>query len=161
MSEADDTTGGSGLEAAPDTAMTEPSRPNGEANMQDRLLMFTVAAGTGQIVKVESTDGGGPPHELSEAEKVSLAQESADATLEAIIERAFEAGIACVLGAAADEADTDATEDEAHLRALLLQPLIQRSAARRLLQPEIVSRAILATLIRQTSIPGNREGGQA
>ncbi|HQT79034.1 MAG: hypothetical protein B7Z80_05400 [Rhodospirillales bacterium 20-64-7] len=159
MSGADETTGGSSLDVAANAAMTEPSRPDSEKGTHDKLLMFTVAAETGQIIKIEGIDGAGPPHELSEGERASLARESADATLETIIEQAFEAGIACVLGAAADEANAATTEQEAHLRSLLLQPLIQRSSARHLLQHDVMSRAILGTLIRQTSATHSGESG--
>ena len=62
------------------------------------LLTVTIHAKTGQIVKIEGVDSAGRHHELSDEEKTNLAREKSKATLEDIIEQAFEAGIACVLG---------------------------------------------------------------
>ena len=126
------------------------------------LLTVTIDTNTGQIVKIEGVNGTRARHELSEAEKASLAKKMGKATLEAIIEEAFEAGIACGLGEGADE---DEPEDEpvesvkdANLRHLLLRPLIENSAAKRLIRRDVLSRAILKTLIDQAtgSSPGAR-----
>jgi len=128
------------------------------------LLTVTIHARTGQIVKIERVNGR-VHHELTAEEKASLAKDSGRATLEAIIEEAFEAGMAYVLEDGGDEDDLmesekDLMESErdANLRHLLLRPLIENSAAKRLIRRDVLSRAILKTLIDQAtgSSPGAR-----
>ena len=61
---------------------------------------------------------------------------------------AFEAGIACILGAGEEaEGDEPASEGEAELRGLLLGALIESSAARALMRREVLTRAMLATIL--------------
>jgi len=64
-----------------------------------------------------------------------------------ILEEAFEAGIACGLGEVADEDEPVESEKDANLRHLLLRPLIENSAAKRLMRREVLHRAFLKTLI--------------
>ena len=78
--------------------------------------------------------------------------------MEAIIEQAFEAGIAYVLGDEGDEDDPMESEKDANLRHLLLQPLIENSAAKRLIRGDVLSRAILKTLIDHAT--GSRPGAR-
>ena len=114
------------------------------------LLTVTIDATTGQIIKIEGVNGTRARHELSEAEKASLAKKMGRATLEAIIEEAFEAGVACGLGEGADEDEPEdevESEKDANLRHLLLRPLIENSAAKRLMRREVLHRAFLKTLI--------------
>jgi hypothetical protein len=111
------------------------------------LLTVTIDTKTGQVIKVEGTNGGRAHHELSDEEKASLAKKTGRATLEAIIEEAFEAGIACGLGEEADEDEPVESEKDANIRHLLLRPLIENSAAKRLMRRDVLSRAILKTLI--------------
>jgi hypothetical protein len=117
------------------------------------LLTITLHAKTGQIVKIEGVNSTGVHRELSDEEKASLEQETGKATLEAIIEQAFEAGIACALGDEADEDDAPESEKDANLRRLLLRPLIEDSAAKRLIRRDVLSRAILKTLIHHATGP--------
>jgi len=139
--------------AATDNAQRKPrardkkgSGPKSSLADQD-LLTVTIHAKTGQIVKIERVNGPDAHHELTAEEKASLAKESGRATLEAIIEQAFEAGIAYVLGDEGDEDDPMESENDANLRHLLLRPLIENSAAKRLIRRDVLSRAILKTLI--------------
>jgi len=126
------------------------------------LLTLTIDAKTGHIVKIESVDSKGARHELSDEEKANLAKERSKATVEAIIEQAFEAGVACVLGGSDGEDDPPESTKDADLRRLLLRPLIEDSPAKRLMQPDTLSRAILATLIQNsTSSRPDRESGPA
>ena len=122
--------------------------PASEPAPHPDLLTLTIHAKTGRTVKIESVDGTGTRHELSEEERANLAKEAGNATLEAMVEQAFEAGIACVLGDGAGEDGSPEPEEDAKLRRLLLQPLIEHSTARRLMQRDVLSRAILGTLIR-------------
>jgi hypothetical protein len=113
----------------------------------DDLLTVTIDTKTGQIIKIEGANGTRPQHELSDEEKASLAKKTGRATLEAIIEEAFEAGIACGLGEEADEDEPVESEKDANLRHLLLRPLIENSAVKRLMRRDVLSRAFLKTLI--------------
>jgi len=133
--------------------MPKSSPPTSQPSQNADLLSITVNAKTGQIVKVESIDDAGIRRDLSDEMKADLAKERGKDTLEELLERAFEAGIACVLGGATAE-DNGLDEEEARLRQLLLRPLIRRSAAERLMQPDVLARAILETMIRNTIKPG-------
>ena len=134
------------------------SSPASEPPQPD-LLTFTIQARTGQIAKIESVDSNGAHHELSDEEKSNLAKEKSKTTLEDMLEQAFEAGIACVLGDADVEDDPPESAKDADLRRLLLRPLLEEGAAKRLMQREILSRAMLTTLIQNatSSRPGPRE----
>ena len=134
------------------------SSPASEPPQPD-LLTFTIQVRTGQIAKIESVDSNGAHHELSDEEKSNLAKEKSKTTLEDMLEQAFEAGIACVLGDADVEDDPLESAKDADLRRLLLRPLLEEGAAKRLMQREILSRALLTTLIQNAtnSRPGPRE----
>lgn len=118
----------------------------------NRLLTFTIVAGTGEIVKCEGLDASGARYELSEDEKAALAKESR-LSLEEVLSRAFEAGMSCMLDDADGEAPqngTDEPEEDAELRRLLLTRLIERSAARHLFRRDVLGRVILETLIEHS-----------
>jgi len=115
-----------------------------------KLLAFTIDASTAQVVRFESLDATGERHELSDEEKASLARAGEDGRLENVVEQAFEAGIACVLGGGIGRDDTRESAEEAELRDLLLTPLIERSSAARLMHRDVLSRAILETLIQHS-----------
>jgi hypothetical protein len=80
-----------------ESSMPKSSPPTSEPSPNADLLSITVNAKTGQIVKVESVDDAGVRRDLSDERKADLAKERGKDTLEALLERAFEAGIACVL----------------------------------------------------------------
>ena len=128
-----------------------------------KLFTFTIDASTAQIVKLETQDASGARHELSDEEKASLAQTGTEDNLEEFVERAFEAGIDCVLGGGEGEGKADEPADEAELRRLLLTPLIEHSPVKRLMQREALSRAILGTLIQHatTKAPADTGSGPA
>jgi hypothetical protein len=121
---------------------TEGGEPAG------KLFTFTIDASTAQVVRLETEDASGERHELSDEEKANLAQAGGLDDLERFVERAFEAGIDCVLGGDEREERADEPAEEAELRHMLLTPLIEHSPARRLMQREVLSRAILGTLIQ-------------
>ena len=126
------------------------SSPPSEPQQPD-LLTFTIQARTGQIVKIESVDSTGVRHELSDEEKTNLAKQKSKVTLEDMLEQAFEAGIACVLGDADVEDDPPESAKDADLRRLLVRPLIEDGAAKRLMQRGILNRAMLTTLIQNST----------
>jgi hypothetical protein len=117
-----------------------------------KLFAFTIDANTAQVVKLETLDESGGRHELSEEEKVSLAHAVGEgAGLEEFVEKAFEAGIACVLGEDQHQPKADEAADEAELRHLLLTPLIEHSSVKGLMQREALNRAILGTLLQRAT----------
>ena len=145
----------------PRTGKAQGTKSSTTASDLSDLLTLTIDVKTGQIVKIESVDSTGAHHELSDEEKANLARQKNKSTVEAIIEQAFEAGIASVLGDGGEEEDLEEedsieSEKDANLRQLLLRPLIENSAAKRLIRRDVLSRAILKTLIDHD--PGSRPG---
>ena len=128
---------------------------------EGKLIAFTIDTNTAQIVKLESLDATGARHELSDEEKASFVHEGAG-KLEDALEEAFEAGIDCVLGDGAQDQAEESQED-AKLRHILLTPLLEHSAAKRLLQPEVLHRAIMETLVQHSMkpIPASSRGSAA
>jgi len=116
------------------------------------LISFTVEAQTGRIVKVESVDAGGARQELTDEARAVLAAEQARATVEGVIEEAFEAGINYVLGAEDEEAPE--SDEDADLRRMLLRSLIRRSDVQRLVERDVLGRAIVGSLISQAASAG-------
>jgi len=119
------------------------------AQSPGRLFAFTIDANTAQVVKLEALDASGARRELSDEEKASLTQSGAREELEEFVEKAFEAGIACVLGDDEGQQKSDEPDEEAELRHLLLAPLIEHSPVKRLIQREALNRAILGTLLQR------------
>ena len=93
----------------------------------------------------------GPGAKSSYEEKTNLARERSKATLEDMLEQAFEAGIACVLGDGDSKDDPPESAKDADVRRLLLRPLIEDGAAKRLMQRDILSLAMLTTLIQNAT----------
>jgi len=105
-----------------------------------KLITATIDATTGKIVDVRS------------ATDAQLSIRIGGATLEDLFEQAFEAGIACVLGEEAGGADAKDSKADAALRRQILRPMIEHSAARRLMRQEVLGRAIVGTLIQQAGV---------
>ena len=109
-------------------------------------LTVTIDADSAQVIRVDGVDATGVRHELSGDERAKLVKDWSDNKLQDVVEQAFEAGIACVLGG--DERNTTAeSPEDAELRHRLLTPLIERSAVGRLLERGALNRAVLNTLI--------------
>lgn len=116
-------------------------------------LAVTIDLRTGRIVKLEGLNAAGDRHELSDDEKATLVERRREKTLERLVERAFEAGIACVLdGPAEGEETSEAAEspEDVDLTHRLLVPLIEHSAAKDLMRRDVVDRTILDTLIEHS-----------
>jgi len=123
----------------------------------EKLFAFTINPTTAEIVKLESLDQSGVRHELSDTEKSSLATAKTEEEIADVVEQVFEAGIACVLGLDECEQTGDESAEDAEIRHMLLAALIQESPAQRLLRPEVLSRAILGTLIRNSIGPNGSQ----
>jgi hypothetical protein len=121
-----------------------------------RLFAFTIDANTAQVVKFEPLDASGARCELTDDERSA----AASGGLEQALEQAFEAGIGCVLGSEDKDEEGDESQD-GELRHLLLAPLLEHSPARRLLQREVLNRAILGTLINHSMKPSAAAGTSA
>ena len=117
------------------------------------LFAFTIDASTGHIGGLEKVDGAGARRVLSDQDKASLQASKSWHTLESIVEQAFEAGIACVLGNGSDKDEAQELEDEAEVRRTLLLPLMERSRAITLLHRGVLGQAILASALQQATQP--------
>jgi hypothetical protein len=115
------------------------------------LITFTIDAAGGRIIAIERVDVAGVRHELSEDDRARLAGNGARGALQTLVEQAFEAGIGCVLGEAADEAEARESAEDAELRQLLLRSLIAHGRARRLLQADVLNRAVVGALIERAA----------
>jgi hypothetical protein len=129
------------------------AKPNpGRGTSQPNLLAVTISADTGEVVKVEKVEGTGVRRDLQDTDQVGLALRDAP-TLGVLIEQAFEAGIACVLGVQDEREEPEESEVEADLRRALLMPLIENARAAGLLKQGALGKAILATAIAQVAAP--------
>jgi hypothetical protein len=120
--------------------------PDGE------LIAFIIDTATGRVVKAEGADASGARRELTNDEKSRLLAKTSEETLEGFVEKAFEAGLECVLGREREDEvalESELDDEDVELRRLLLRSLITRTAAKRLMQREALSRAIAGTLIKQ------------
>ena len=128
--------------------------PGFQSSPSSGLITATIEAATGKIIEVRSLDDAGALIELTTDRRARLSEQIGDASLEDLFEQAFEAGIASVLGEDAEaeaDAELNESEDDVALRHQILQPMIEHSAARRLMRQEILGRAIVGTLIRKAA----------
>lgn len=112
-------------------------------------VTITIDAESAEVVRIEGVDATGSRHELSDEEKASLMKERREERLGALVEQAFEAGIATVLGHEEEESAEETPED-AELRRELLAPLLERSGLTHLTERSALNRAILGTLIEHS-----------
>lgn len=149
-------------EATATERRTKTKPVGAEAVAVGDLVAFTINTATGRIEKVEGVDASGARRELTAEEKVKLRARAAEVTLEGVVERAFEAGIECLLGDegadGADEAAEEVSEDDAQIRRLILHSLMAETTAERLMQRDVLGRAIAGTLIQHAV---GAEGSQA
>jgi hypothetical protein len=117
------------------------------------LFAFTIDAGTGQIAGLEKVDSAGARRVLSDQDRATLQAIKSWDTLESIVEQAFEAGIACVLGNGDDKDEAKELEGEPEVRRTLLLPLMERSRTTALLHRGVLGQAILATALQQATTP--------
>jgi hypothetical protein len=116
-----------------------------------KAVTITIDPASAEVIRVEGLDDSGTRHDLSDEEKASLmADVRRDGRLEEVLEHAFEAGIACVLGDAEEDEANAETPEEEELRHELLAPLMKRSMMRRLTQRDALNRAVLGTLIERS-----------
>lgn len=115
-----------------------------------RFFVFTIDADNAEIVKVERLGQRGERRELSEEDKTKLLQGQSDDRLEDMLERTFEAGIACALGNETADAGKPETDEDAELRHLLLARLIEHSDVPQILRSGALTRGFLGALIQHS-----------
>jgi hypothetical protein len=128
--------------------------PHSQPSPNAGLITATIEAATGKIVEVRSIDDAGASGELTADRRAKLSKQSGEATLEDLVEQAFEAGIACVLGDDAEGDEASESKEDVALRRQILRPMIANSAARRLMRQEVLGRAIVGTLIQKAAARG-------
>ncbi len=126
----------------------------------DRFV-FEINAKTGLVSKCEVIDLAGVRRELSEEEQANLAKTRMQDRLEGLLERAFESGIANVLGGNDEQSDQQEDEEENELRRVLLDPLLQKSIVRRLMRRNVLAPAILRTLIQYSINAASADDGES
>src|SRR5215472_9562351 len=87
---------------------------------KSECLAFTLDTNTGDIIKIENVDSAGHRRELSRTERQQLATEHPGIGVETLLERAFEAGIACLSDDDESDEDDKESNDEAGVRRILL-----------------------------------------
>jgi hypothetical protein len=117
---------------------------------QSNLFGLTINAETGEIVKIEKVEGTGVRRDVRDDDTAGLTA-SAVPTLDALIERAFEAGIACMLGVGVGRDEAEESAEEADMRRALLMPLIEGTLAQDGFKRDVVGKAILASAIAQVA----------
>lgn len=134
-------------------------RPGSASASRPARLAFTLDLSTGAVIRIETVGAADERRDLSEGERLALSSGAGEEPVEALIERAFEAGIACMLRDEEDEGPDDAAE--ADLRRLILKPLMDDGPAAGLMRRDVVERAIVETLIRHGLRPRPDEAGPA
>jgi hypothetical protein len=132
----------------------ESAKPQATGSEQatGSFFSFTLDAETGKVVKVEKLDAAGKRRKVPDRQvKTLVAKERA--RFEGALEEAFEAGIDCVLGGDDTTSETEESEQDAELRHVLVAPLIEDSPASRLLKRQALDRAMLGSLIQQSTNP--------
>lgn len=124
-----------------------------------QLLVFTIDAKSGQIVKFESVDDAGVNHPVSKTDWLDMVKQGKDTDVEKLLEDAFEAGIACGVGDESAPQEEFDSEEDAHLRRMLLKPLFERSAAASLAHHPTLRHAVLQSLIQLAGKWGGTESG--
>jgi hypothetical protein len=142
-------------------AVENPKKPTEEkpSSAEPGLGLFAciINASTGEVTRLEKVDSAGALRQLSEQDKAGL---RAWHPLEAVVEQAFEAGMACVLGG--DETNEEQeSEDEAEARRILLLPLMEQSRTMTLLRRSPLGQAVLATALQQVTAPQSPEAEAA
>jgi hypothetical protein len=135
-------------------ARSQSGKPEASAA---RLVSFTLEPETGRLIRIDAVDAAGNRSELPEELRSSLATGGDAATLDSVVAQAFEAGIDCVLGADGAAEDPEESDEDAELRRALLRSLIERSAAKRLLQPDVLGRAVIATWMAEATNSGTSQ----
>jgi len=124
------------------------------------LISVTIDPNTARIIKLEGIDAAGARHDLSDEEKATLLRHTAEGTLEQVVERAFEAGIACVLDGEKGRDESNDSLEDVELTHQLLVPLIEHSHAKKLIARDTLDRAMVDTLIAHSMTSATATGAR-
>jgi hypothetical protein len=125
--------------------ISSPARPT------TTLITLTIDPRTARIVRLEGVDAAGRRHELTAADTSSWLERPQDQSVERLVERAFEAGIACVLDGDCGPDNPNESREDVELAHRLLVPLIEQSSAKALVARDVLDRAILHTLLERSA----------
>jgi len=118
---------------------------------EEEQVMVTINTPMGRIVKVERIDKAGKRQELAEEDWAKLVGEDEVEEIEAVLEEAFETGVAAVLGEEYDDDEAYEDDEEKALRRLLIAGLLRRRPVqRRILQRLLVSRLLHQRVLKRT-----------
>jgi hypothetical protein len=98
-------------------------------------LVFTVRAGTGEILKAEKVDTSGKRSPISTDEAVALTEKHVVDQIEAALDDAFETGIKSMLDSRSDDDDSgtsEESEEDQQLRRQLLTLIVGEEPRQRL-----------------------------
>jgi hypothetical protein len=133
-------------------AETLNSTPN-EVMPTGEALAFTLDGGTGQVLKLQIIDPAGVSRDLSKADVAEFAKRRTGPGVAALLEDAFEAGVASLLDADLGGEDGPTLDpDEASVRETLLHSLMEGSGAARALRRPTLRKAILQTLFEDLAL---------
>jgi predicted XRE-type DNA-binding protein len=108
-----------------------------------------------RIIEVLSIDDAGAPAKLRTDRRGAPSKQGVDEALEDLFEQVFDAGIACVLGDDGEDADAGESDEDIALRRQIFRGIIEHSMAQRLMQKEVLGRAMVRTLIQKAAARGN------
>ena len=141
--------------------MAEPQESvAGDAAALPESMVFTLDTATGGALKLEVVDATHVPREITKAERLELARKFHDG-VDALLERAFEAGVAVLLDGDGAKEERDETDDEAGVRRILLEPLLEETFAARDARRASIRKAIVRSLIEDVAAAGRPEAERA
>jgi hypothetical protein len=119
---------------------------------EEEQLMVTIKAPMGKIVRIEKVDKSGKRHELEQEEWAKLVGDDELDEIEDALERAFEAGVAAVLGEEYEEDEASEDEEERNIRRLLIGGLLRRRRVHRsILHGLLMGRLLRRRLIKRSA----------
>ncbi len=141
--------------------MAEPQESvAGDAVALPESIVFTLDAATGGVLKLEVIDATHGSREITKAERLELARKF-HGGVDALLERAFEAGVAVLLDGDGAKEERDETDDEAGVRRILLEPLLEETFAARDARRASIRKAIMRSLIEDVAAAGSPEAERA
>jgi hypothetical protein len=144
-----------------DAQMAEPQESvAGDTTALPESMIFTLDTATGGVLKLEIVDATHILREITKAERLELAQKF-HGGVDALLERAFEAGVAALLDGEGEKEERDETDDEAGVRRVLLEPLLEETFAARDVRRASIRKAIIRSLIEDVAAAGAPEAERA
>lgn len=141
--------------------MAEPQEfVAGEAAALPESMVFTLDTTTGGVLKLEVVDAAHIPREITSAERLELARKF-HGDVDELLERAFEAGVAALLDGDRAKEERDETDDEASVRRILLEPLLEETFAARDARRASIRKAIILSLIEDVAAARGADAEQA